>query len=409
MNENTNIIPNYEEELTLLGTWLVGKNREDIAYLDKNLFIDTGDLYEGVKAGLTYQQIKDQGKTNGVTYADLLGYGLGNPGGYYGARATALRAQKGLLAEKIAKGVGDPNKTLQRLNELQAFIDEEEYKPNATGYADLFMEEWTAKREEKQPRYGQGFKWLDTYTGGIHRGQLTVIGARPRIGKSAIASQIALNVVEQGYKVLYLPLEMTTAEILERLLLQSQTIDREELENPSQDTERSIRNFLDYLEKDGLFKICEALNQLTGIEKRIKEEKPYLVIIDQLTQVKPAQRHKDNREKYIEITRELKRIALEQKVAILLLSQLNRASTDQHRPSIENLHESDSTGQDADNVFTLYTRHDEEETDSPERETYLYIAKQRNGISGKEIPLMFRGERLTFSPVDTSTAVNYIR
>lgn len=407
MNEKRNFL-DYEEELTLLGTWLVGKNREDLDYLDKNLFMDTKELYEGVKAGLTYQQIQDKGMTNGVSYTELLSHGTVNPGGYYGARSSALIIQKGLLAESIAKGVGDPNKTLKRLNELQAYIDGEEYKPNATGYADLFIEEWTDKREEKQPQYGRGFKWLDTYTNGIHRGQLTVIGARPRIGKSAIASQIALNVVEQGYKVLYLPLEMTTAEILERLLLQSQTVDRGDLEHPNENTERDIRNFLDYLEKDGLFKICEALNQLTGIEKRIKEEKPYLVIIDQLTQVKPAQRHKDNREKYIEITRELKRIALEQKVAIMLLSQLNRASTTQGRPSIENLHESDSTGQDADNVFTLYTKHDEEETDSPERETLLYIAKQRNGISGKEIPLMFRGERLTFSPVDTFRRVNRI-
>ena len=93
---------------------------------------------------------------------------------------------------------------------------------------------------------------------------------------------------------------------------------------------------------------------------------------------------------------------MEQKVAILLLSQLNRASTDKNKPSLESLHESDSTGQDADNVLLLYTPHDEEDTDSPERETFLRIAKQRNGISGKDIPLMYRGERFTFSPVDTS-------
>lgn len=408
MNEINSILPSYEEELSLLGAWLIGNHREDINYLDKDLFIDMEDFYEGVKKGLTYFQIKDQGKTNGITYSQLLEYGTGNPGGYYGARATALSAQKSILAKRIAEGAGDPGKNLQRLNEIQAVINEEEYKPNTTGYADLFIEDWKNKQDEKQPKYGQGFKFLDTYTGGIHRGQLTVIGARPRIGKSAIASQIGLNVADQGYKVLYLPLEMTAIEILERLLLQSQTIDREDLTDPKPNTERDIRNFLEYLERDGTFKICEALNQLTGIEKRIKEEKPYLVIIDQLTQVKPAGKHKDNREKYIEVTRELKRIALEQKVAIILLSQLNRASTDQHQPSIESLHESDSTGQDADNVFTLYTRHDEEETDAEERETYLYIAKQRNGISGKEIPLMFRGERLLFSPVELR-AVNYVR
>ena len=92
---------------------------------------------------------------------------------------------------------------------------------------------------------------------------------------------------------------------------------------------------------------------INDIERLIKAEKPYLVVIDQLSQVRGTKK-KDLRESYIEITRNLKRIALEQNVAIILLSQLNRLSTDGRKPRLENLAESDSIGQDADNVFLLY-------------------------------------------------------
>ena len=102
----------------------------------------------------------------------------------------------------------------------------------------------------------------------------------------------------------------------------------------------------------------------------------------------------------MQITRNLKRICLEQNVAIILLSQVNRMSADSNRPSLEALSESDSIGQDADNVMILYTKDNEEDTDGEERLTYLHLVKQRNGKSGVEIPLMYRGERFTFSPVD---------
>ena len=102
---------------------------------------------------------------------------------------------------------------------------------------------------------------------------------------------------------------------------------------------------------------------------------------------------------------------------LIVLSQLNRDSvTGRGKPSLESLAESDSIGQDADNVFLLA----EYETDSSGRVVYnpdkqgldirdnplrnimLIIAKQRNGISGKEIPLAFMGERFTFNQVDTT-------
>lgn len=391
-------------QLSLLGHWVLDKHREDMQYFDKSLFEDFKNLYKGVTEGKQATQLLAEKQLDGVSVTDLLSYGTANAGDdyplYTESRAKALIVQRAIYAEKIGDtNTADTRQLTARIEELTAVINGEEYKPIATDYKGNLFKELDERAQEQIAHYGKGFKFVDEFMKGIHRGQLTVLGARPRVGKSAMALQVARNVADEGYKVLFIPLEMTVNENLQRILLNSQIVEPEELENGTFDRE-PVGNYLDYLEEN--LKFCESLNSLESIEKLIKAEKPYLVVIDQLSQITIKGSHKDNREKYIVITRALKRIAMEQKVAILLLSQLNRVSTEKKKPTLESLHESDSTGQDADNVLLLYTKDDEEETDSPERETFLRIAKQRNGISGKDIPLMYRGERFSFSPVDTS-------
>ena len=391
-------------QLSLLGHWVLDKHSEDMQYFDKSLFEDYKNLYKGVTEGKQPTQLLAEKQLDGITITDLMSYGTANIGDdyplYAESRAKALIVQRAIYAEKIGDtNTADTRQLTAKIEELTAVINGEEYKPIATNYKESLFKELDERAQEQIAHYGTGFKFVDEFMEGIHRGQLTVLGARPRVGKSAMALQVARNVADEGYKVLFIPLEMTVNENLQRILLNSQTVQPEDLKTGDFDRE-AIGNYLDYLEEN--LKFCESLNSLESIEKLIKAEKPYLVIIDQLSQITIKGTHKDNREKYIVITRALKRIAMEQKVAILLLSQLNRLSTEKKKPTLESLHESDSTGQDADNVLLLYTKDDEEETDSPERETFLRIAKQRNGISGKDIPLMYRGERFTFSPVDTT-------
>ena len=124
-------------------------------------------------------------------------------------------------------------------------------------------------------------------------------------------------------------------------------------------------------------------------------------LIDQLSQLTIGGPHRDTREMIIQITRNLKRIALEYKTPLIVLSQVNRDSTNKKRPDLESLAESDSIGQDADNVFLLY-EDNEDDRDKPLRNINLLIEKQRNGVTGKEIPLMFKGERFTFENVEMS-------
>jgi len=410
------------EELVILANWSTGKHREDIASIDSTIF-KRKKLYKAITDGLNPSEILRAGALEDTSVTELMSIsassfiepyyrdGVEAPV-YAEARARALIKQISVYTDRLRNNNGaDTDELFEKIRRTEALISGEDFKPLATNYADHFLEELEQEQEENNPHYGEGFKWLDKYTGGLHRGQLTVIGARPRNGKSAIALQIAYNTaVRQGYKTLFLPLEMSLNECIDRLLLMTQTMEPNYKKNCSEQDKQDIREFCEVIEQD--LKFCVALNRLEDIERVIKEERPYLIIIDQLSQIRGSKK-KDLRESYIEITRALKRIALEQNVAIILLSQLNRLSTDGRKPTLENLAESDSIGQDADNALLLYKesdlRKEEEEAPAPLDEDdkpktiILRIVKQRGGVDEKEIPLMFEGWRYRFCPVDLTS------
>ena len=194
---------------------------------------------------------------------------------------------------------------------------------------------------------------------------------------------------------------MTTKETLDRLILQQQIIEsREALKAANEKEKETIKNFLDEVETAGKFLIYEGENNLESIEQIIKEQRPDLVIIDQLTQVRTARKTKDIRERYTEITAELKHIAMEYKTAVLLLTQLNRAAAEQSRPTLENLHEADSTGQNADVVLLMTKKDDDSRPEYAKRtEITIFVVKNRGGADGQRIPQVFDGSRYTFHNV----------
>lgn len=376
-------------QAALLGAWIMNKHREDIDTLEPDIFTYR-KLYKGVIAGKAPAQLMAEGLLEGQSIAELLRLGT-EYGVYEDARAQALTLQRMAYAEQLGAINGaDTRELTEKINQLDAVIRGEKYKPVAENLKQILFTDLDETENEDNPQYG--IKYLDKYTGGIHRGQLTIIGARPRTGKSAIALQIAANVATSGHKVLFIPLEMLIPENLKRILLQEQVVD------PGEKIDRDVVGpYLDELEQT--LKFCEGLNNVDGIEKAIKAEKPDLVVIDQLSQLTIGGSHRDTREMLVLITRNLKRIALEYKVPLLVLSQINRDGTNKKRPSLENLAESDSIGQDADNVFLLYEE-DEDNRDRPLRYINLLIEKQRNGVTGAEIPLAFKGDVFTFSTVD---------
>lgn len=405
------------EELVLLANWSTDKHREDIADLDSSLF-RRKKLYKAVAEGKTPPEIMRAGALEDTSVTELLRianasyfepyYRDGEEAPIYEeARTSALIKQIQNYTNKLSNNNGaDTNELFEEIKRTESALKGSDFKPFATNYGENFIKELEEMQTESNPRYGDGFQWLDHLTSGLHRGQLTVIGGRPGNGKSAIALQIAYNVaVRQGYKTLFLPLEMTVNECINRLILQAQLLDEDYKEHCTEQDKQEIIEFCDMVEKD--LKFCVALNRLEDIERVIKAEKPYCIVIDQLSQVRGAKK-KDIRESYIELTRNLKRIALEQNVAIILLSQLNRLAKGK-KPTLENLSESDSIGQDADNVFLLYRDREiqeggDEPTSYKDEDTQqlinLRIVKQRGGDRNKEIPLLYTGWRYKFEPAE---------
>lgn len=397
--ENT-LYFNSIDQLTILSNWLQSRHREDIAILDARLFSDFKNLYAAaVDGSKTLTQLLAENKTDGVTITDIIK--AGDPFEYMQSKATALLFERNMYINQLAQPGADVPAITSQLLKVQEIIDRREAKPAAANLSQLFIKAMEEEAAAGSIRYGRGFENLTKRAGAMQRGQLIVLAARPATGKSAAALQIGYNVAEKGNKVLFFPLEMTTKETLERLILQQQIVDSRTALKAANDEEKEIiTRFLDDVEAAGNFLIYEGENNLESIEQIIKEQRPDLVIIDQLTQVRTAKRTKDIRERYAEITAELKHIAIEYKTAILLLTQLNRAATDKSAPTLENLHESDSTGQNADVVLLMARKDDESRPEFARRtDITIHVVKNRGGEDGQRITQVFDGSRFTFHNV----------
>lgn len=394
-----------KDEITLLGNWVLGRHREDLALFEPDIFIYRKIYRAAVEGGKTVMQLYAEKQLEGVSITEI--FSPGDPSvmpetSYLEAKAHALVLQRNKLAGDLKQPGADISKITAKLLQTQAAIDQREAKPAAANLSANFIKEIDEEEAAKKMRYGRGFEQLTKRAGAIRRGQLIVLAARPATGKSAAALQIGYNIATSGAKVLFFPLEMTTQETLERLILQQQIVNSQTaLKAPTEKERQSMISFLDDVEARGNFLIYEGVNELEAIKQTIKEQRPDLVIIDQLTQVRTARRTKDIRERYIEVTADLKAAAIEHGTAILLLTQLNRAATERSAPTLENLHESDATGQNADVVLLMQRKDPDESKPAFARhdEVTIHVVKNRGGAAGFRISEIFNGDRYTFSGV----------
>jgi replicative DNA helicase len=234
-----------------------------------------------------------------------------------------------------------------------------------------------------------GYHQLDDLTSGLQPSELIVLAARPSVGKSAFAINLASNVgIRNALPVAIFSLEMSKASLLLRLLSDQARIDAHKFRTGQLPREDRIKitTSLQFLSETPLW--IDDSGATTVIEmgakcRRMKRDKGLsLVIIDYLQLVSARGRFNTRNEEVASITRGLKAMAKDLEVPVVVLSQLTRAPEREDRgPVLSDLRDSGAIEQDADVVMFLHRPKMFKEGATPEErgETQLIIAKQRNG------------------------------
>jgi len=239
-----------------------------------------------------------------------------------------------------------------------------------------------------------GFKELDDMTSGLQPGELIIIAARPSLGKTALALNIAAHAATQGKVVGVFSLEMSKESLLIRLLCSEGRIDSHKLRTgfASQEDWTKMTRAVGRLAEAPLFiddTPALSIMQIRAKARRLQAERKQveLLIIDYLQLVSGHGRFENRTQEVSYISRGLKSIAKELHVPVVALSQLSRApeAGKGREPQLSDLRDSGSIEQDADVVIFIHRpspRGDGAELDEPGVVTELNIGKQRNGPTG---------------------------
>ncbi len=260
-----------------------------------------------------------------------------------------------------------------------------------------------------------GYTKLDYKLSGLQPGDLILIAARPSVGKTALALNIAEQVgLKQEIPVAIFSAEMSDESLVQRLFSQHSMISGQKIRN-GELSDREWENLVETASEVGNSQII--INDTSGIDvnvmrsqcRKLKLEKDIqLIVVDylQLLTTKSTGSHMKigNREQEIaEISRTLKAIAKDLKVPVIALSQLNRGpeQREDKKPNIGDLRESGGLEQDADVVILMSRAYDKETKQEDKNRVIVNVAKQRNGPTG-ELELVWLGDYTKFENPETS-------
>lgn len=247
------------------------------------------------------------------------------------------------------------------------------------------------KNKGKLTGLSTGFEELNYYTSGLQKSDLIFVAARPSMGKTAFALNLAQNAaLKENASVAIFSLEMSRAQLVQRMLCAESLVDSNKIRKGELDAEDWDSISMGYTR---LFSAGIYIDDTPGVTlsevrskcRRMKSEKGLdLILIDYL-QLMSGRGKAENRQNEIsEISRGLKGLAREMDCPLICLSQLSRApdSRPDHHPVLADLRESGSIEQDADVVMFLYREHYYNKKAEPHI-AELDIAKQRNGPTGR--------------------------
>lgn len=271
----------------------------------------------------------------------------------------------------------------------------------------------TGDDKEQFKAISSGFGMLDKYITGLNKSDLILIGARPAMGKTSFALNLAQNVsMISKKKCIFFSLEMTKEQLAERLLAARAGVPSQKLRTGELTDDEWVRlgNAAGDYEKVELYLDDTSSITVPEIKSRVRRLKNVdIIIIDYLGLVQSAVRKENRVQEVSEITRNLKMLAKDLNIPVVCCAQLSRGTEGRgksHKPQLSDLRESGSIEQDADIVMFLYREDyyrneaDEDKQDDIDANlTELIVAKNRHGATGS-IEMTFDKEFTRFRSIE---------
>lgn len=280
-------------------------------------------------------------------------------------------------------------------------------KPGGTLTTVLKQISELAENKGKMRGIPTGYKDFDAITNGLQKSDLILLAARPGVGKTSFAMNIAVNAaINEDKKVAIFALEMSKEQLMQRALSSLARVNLSHVLRGNMDSEewKRIWTAEKKLAQSGIYvddsSMITPFELISKCRKLKMTEGLDLIVIDYLQLMTMGKSNRESRTQEVsDLTRTLKIAAKELNVPIILLSQLSRAVEvrEDHRPVLSDLRESGSIEQDADIVLFLYNpeKYNDVVTEDEPGTVYLLVAKHRNGSTG-EVKLKWVGEYTTY-------------
>ncbi len=368
--------------------------------------LKTSDDYEAIGGSAYLARLANSvpNAAHAVYYADIVR-----------SKATLrklIEASTSILRDAYDETI-EPKELLSQAEQRVFSIQDERSSQQADSIGDLLsqaMERIDARMKGTHAVGGVDthFESYDTQCGGLHNGELVILAARPSMGKTAFALNVAENVAILGRApVLFVSLEMSGVELADRLLCSLAKVNGHKLRNGSisqEDRKRLVGKAIE-VSNAPLFvddSPSRTVSEIAAVARRIRQREKALglIVIDYLQLIEPDNSRDPRQEQVAKIARRLKGLAREQSVPVMCLSQLNRQAEEgkDHRPRMSHLRESGAIEQDADVVMFVHREEYYHRGDSAAQyagQAEIIIAKQRNGPVG-EIELTWEKEYTRF-------------
>lgn len=401
-------------EQAVIGTLMIDPSDEItsfiVGYLEADDFADNGmrliyatilELYKK-KQPIDVISVSEFGGHDIAILADVAGTGFIQNCRNYAKmvktesyRRKAIRQAEGLIRTIAGNVYTSPEEIVDLMNSfvMQAIPSTKREPETMEEVVDMLIDVTETEYNNKKNAMRYGFRDLDANMGGLRPSEMTVVAAGPGTGKTAFMMHVAANVARQHRNVLVFSREMSQIQIAKRVISSVCLIEAEKIRDGRLMSEETYTELVHgAMRVRGLPIFIDSKTQtieaISNKAMRYKEKGTLdLICIDYFQLLRSAGRQRDRRLELDHISRELKMLALELNIPIILLSQINRETRKTgEQPELHSLRETGALEQDADNVIFIWDPNEsdkETQRDTAQLDVEILVKKQRSGRTGK--------------------------